>query len=155
MYKSLSNWTRPNEELVENPNSNQGLLTLSSSTPSLRVLTSLSASVAIYKVFPWQPQSNFPMLLVFTWVRLSQKLAKVNTDAREHRKQCVNSGGPCWGMRPQLQPWIGKNLNKRSRGTWKVSQAIVSLQKGTSIPPLNAGVQFMCALPISGGEKMA
>lgn len=51
MYKSLSSWTRPSEELVENPNSNQGLLTLSSSAPSLCVLTSISASVAIYKVF--------------------------------------------------------------------------------------------------------
>lgn len=107
------------------------------------------------RFLPWQSQSNFPMLLVFTWVRLSQKLAKVNTDARKHRKQCVNSGDPHWRMRPQLQPPIGKNLNERSRGTWKVSQAIVSLQTGTSIPPLNAGVQFMCALPISGGEKMA
>lgn len=50
MYKYLSNWTRPNEESVENPNSNPGLLTLSHSTLSLRVLTSLSASMAIYKV---------------------------------------------------------------------------------------------------------
>lgn len=84
-----------------------------------------------------------------------EELCTRGCGAGEHRKRCLNSGGPYWGMSPQLQPWVSKNLNKRSRGTQKESQATVSLQKGAHTPHSDAGVVVTCALPTSGCEKMA
>lgn len=81
IYKCLRNWTRSNKESVESPKSNPGLMILSHSAPLL-VITSLSASVAIDKLLPWQSQYNFPIFLIFILVRPSQKLAEVNTDLK-------------------------------------------------------------------------
>lgn len=83
MYKYLNNWTRPNNKSSKSPNSNPRVswpLHIVLFPPP--VLTSLSASVAIYKILPWQSQCNFPVFLVCTSVRTSQKLAEVDTDLK-------------------------------------------------------------------------